>query len=54
MQYYVMQHARVSHEILSFIWQKSLVKKKDFIVIEGLYMMSGEGSYLFIQVFTMS
>ena len=37
-----------------FIWQKSLVEKHDFVVIEELNMMSGEGFYLFIQVFSMS
>ena len=42
MQYYLMQHARVEHELLFFIWQKSPVEKNDFIVIEGLYMMSGK------------
>ena len=38
-----------------FLFGKSrLSKKNDFIVIEGLYMISGKGFYLFIQVFIMS
>ena len=45
MQGYLLQHARVKHELLIFIWQKSLVKKNDFILIEGLYMMTGEGFF---------
>ena len=34
MQYYLMRNARVYHELLFFIWQKSLVEKNDFIVTE--------------------
>ena len=56
MQHYLMRNARVYHDLLFFTWQKSLVEKNDFIVTEGLglYMMSGEGFYLCIQVLTMS